>query len=182
MHYIFDRRLTMLDIALHDLKEEDLSRQHIAEELWKDHRIEIPELEWSKEKISFKKEKLNDDNAPEDFHIVEGKEYEYLEYSVPFSGSEFIDDIFKTADKTEGISIHKDKVIYREYSHDKIEDNQAETDRIRFNAKKALGIVAERLDEFAADAAEFNQTVLPSAIASKLANEKGMRVENSIHK
>jgi hypothetical protein len=176
MHYIFDRRLNMLDIALHDLPEDDLSKEHIAEELWKDHRIEIPELEWSKEKISFKKEKLTDDNVPDHFHIKEGEEYEYMEYSVPFSGSEFIEDIFKTADKTEGLSIHKDKVIYREYSHDKIEDNEAETGRIRFNARKAIGTVAERLDEFAADAAEFNQTVLPSAIASRLANEKGLRL------
>jgi hypothetical protein len=180
MHYIFDRRLNMLDIALHDLKESDLSKEHIAEELWKDHRMEIPELEWSKEKISFKKVELSDDNAPEDFHIKEGEEYEYLEYSVPFSDSEFIEDIFKTADKTEGLSIHKDKVIYREYSHSKIEDDPAETDRIKFNAKKAIGTVAERLDEFAADAAEFNQTVLPSAIASKLANEKGFRMEKHL--
>jgi hypothetical protein len=171
----------MLDIALHELKEDELSKQKIAEELWKDHRIEIPELDWDKEKISFHKEELTDDNAPEDFHIKEGEEYEYLEYTVPFSNSEFIDDIFKTADKTEGLSIHKDKAIYREYSHDKIEDDPGETDRIKFNAKKAIGTVAERLDEFAADAAEFNQTVLPSAIASRLANEKGMRIGKHIH-
>lgn len=171
----------MLDIALHELSEKELGRENIAEELWKDHRIEIPQLEWSREKISFKKEKLTNDNAPEDFHIEEGKEYEYLEYTVPFSSSEFIDDIFKTTDKEEGISIHNDKVIYREYSHDKIEDNTEETQRIRFNAKKAIASVASRLDEFAADAAEFNQTVLPSSVATRLANEKGMRSEKELH-
>jgi hypothetical protein len=171
----------MLDIAINELKEEELSQTNVAEELWKSHRIIIPQLEMSREDIDFGKEKLTSDNAPEDFHIAEGREYEYMKCTVPFSEDEFIDDIFKTSTKTEGLSIHKDKIIYKEYSHDKIKDSNSERERIRNNARKAIGIVSERLDEFAADAQEFNQTTLPRTIATRLANEKAMRIMKAAH-
>jgi hypothetical protein len=171
----------MLDIAISKLDEDDVSKTSVAEELLKEHRIKIPQLEMNREDIDVKKEKLTSDNAPEDFHIVEGKEYECLKCTVPFSSSEFIDDIFKTSTKTEGLSIHTDKIIYKEYSHDRIEGNNPERDRIRNNARKAIGIVSEKLDEFAADAEEFNQTTLPRAIATKLANEKGRRKTKAVH-
>ena len=165
----------MLDIAISELNEEELDNDHIAEELLKDHRICIPQLEMNKEDIDVKKEKHTDDNAPDNFHIEEGKQYEYLKYKVPFSDSAFIEDIFSTSTKTEGLSIHKDEIIYKEYSHEKIEDNDAEYNRIKNNARKAIASVSEKLDEFAADAVEFNQTTLPRAIATKLANEKSLR-------
>jgi hypothetical protein len=181
MHYIFERRLNMLDIAIHELKDEEISQERIAEKLLKDHRLFIPKLEMKKEHIEIKKEKLTSDNAPKDFHIDEGKQYEYLKYTVPFSSSEFIDDIFSMSSKTEGLSIHSDKIIYKEYSHDKIEGNSVEENRIRHNARKAMSTVYNRLEEFDADAQEFNQTTLPLAIATRLSNEMGLRSAKAVH-
>lgn len=176
MHYLFERRLNMLDIAINDLSDEALKKEATATELLKDYHIEIPELQTEKVKYEIKKEKLTTDNAPEAFHNQHGHEYDFLSCTFPFSSTEFIDDILKMTSKDEGLTIKPKEIVYKEFSHHKIETHNAEYERIKANAHKAIAPVSMLLDEFAADAVEFNQLQLPAAISEKLSAEKLRRV------
>lgn len=176
MHYLFARRLNMLDIAINELSDEALEKETTAAELLKDYRIEIPELQLDKAKCEIKKEKLTADNAPEAFHTRHGHEYDFLSCTFPFSSPEFIDDILKITSKEEGLTLKPKEIVYKEFSHHKIETNNAEYERIQANAHKAIAPVSMLLDEFAADAVEFNQLQLPAAISEKLSAEKLRRV------
>jgi len=48
MHYIFDRGLNMLDIALNDLSGRDLYEEGVEQKLIEDHKIEILNLDMGK--------------------------------------------------------------------------------------------------------------------------------------
>lgn len=176
MHYLFERRLNMVDVALNSLTEEEILEEDREQKLLEEHRIAIPQLEWEKASYDIKKTRLTSDNAPPDFHIHHGHEYTYLECSIPFSDPGFIEDIFTLSSKAEGLSIKPDSLVYREYSHDPIEKGNAEYERIKANVHKAAAAVEMRLDEFAADAVEFNQVFLPAAVQQKLAAEKVRRL------
>jgi hypothetical protein len=123
-----------------------------------------------------KKERLTLDSAPADFHISHGHEYSCLVCTVPFTETETIADIFKLTAPTEGLSITSKEIEYKEFSHDEVEENGAEFERIKSNARKAAQSVELQLDEFAADAVEFNQVQLPAGIGEKIAQEKSRRI------
>ncbi|MDB5252507.1 MAG: hypothetical protein JWP27_1676 [Flaviaesturariibacter sp.] len=176
MHYLFERRLNMLDVELNALKDDDLQKEDLFDRLVDDYRIAIPELNWDKAKYEVKKERLTLDNAPAEFHVRHGEDYHYVVCTVPFSETDYITDIFKMAAPSEGLSIKPKEIEYREYSHDKIEENDAEYERIKTNARKAAQTVDQQLDEFAADAVEFNQVQLPAAVGEKIAQEKSRRI------
>lgn len=177
MHYLFARRLNMLDIAIHSLSDEELLSEEKQQKLAKEYCIEIPELNRDKAKAEIKKEKLTSENAPENFHVHEGQEYQYFSYKIPFSSSEYISDILKLQNKHEGLSVSEKELEYREYSHSHIEEDGSENTRLRRDAEKAIEGIELCLDEFAANAVEFNQMILPKAIVEKCEAERMIRIK-----
>ncbi|MCW3072986.1 MAG: hypothetical protein JWP69_55 [Flaviaesturariibacter sp.] len=175
MHYIFERRLNMLDVAINDLKEKDIADAELPMRLAEEHRMEIPELDLAKAEYKVKKERLTSDTAPKDFHIRHGEEYSYMTATFPFTDDAYIRDILTLQKLDEGLTITPKEVIYKEYSHSPFEEGSEEYLRIKANARKAVHTVELSLDEVAAEAAEFNQVYLPAAIKEKLAYEKVRR-------
>lgn len=182
MHYLFQRRLNMVDVALNKMKDEQVQDADVAQQLLQDHKIEIPALEWEKAKYEVKKERLTSENAPPEFTIRHGHEYDYLICTIPFSDDEFISDIFKLTAVPEGLTIKPNEIEYKEYSHDAIDENGVEYQRIKHNSRKVAQTVELQLDEFAADAVEFNQVFLPAAVTEKLAAERKRRVVHQAEK
>lgn len=175
MHYLFQRRLNMVDVALNEMKDEEVNDENTAQKLLEENRIVIPDLEWNKAKYEVKKERLTSENAPPEFTVRHGHDYYYMICQIPFSDDNFISDIFKLTAVPEGLSIKPKEIEYREYSHDEIPEKGPEYHRIVANSRKAAEVVEMQLDEFAADAVEFNQVFLPVGIAQKLAAERTRR-------
>ena len=176
MHYIFQRRLNMLDVHINDLKDEELADAGIEKKHFEDHKIEIPEVSYDKAKYDVKKERLTSDTAPADFGIHHGKEYNYMKVTFPFSDDTFVTDLLTLQNADEGLTLAGKEVVYTEYSHDPIEKDSPEFQRIKDNAHRAMTTVELTLDEAAANAAEFNQVYLPAAIDQKLAAERARRL------
>jgi hypothetical protein len=176
MHYIFQRRLNMLDVVINDLKDEELGDPGLEKKLQEEHRIEIPEVVYDKVKYDVKKERLTSETAPAGFHIRHGQEYNYMTATFSFSDDQFITDLLTLQNSDEGLLLAGKEVVYTEYSHDPIAKDSPEFERIKDNAKRAMATVELCLDEAAADAAEFNQVYLPAAIDQKLAAERARRL------
>lgn len=177
MHYLFERRLNMLEIAVHELSDEALADFGQPDTLLKDYSIYIPELNAEKVKEGFHKKDILPDEGPEGFRIRHKEKAYYYTYEVPFTHSEFLTDILPMRSCEEGLSISADHLRYTEYSHTPIDGDAHEKQRLRANAEKAIADVTLVLDEWAANAVEFNQLVLPVAIQEKIQAERLLRFE-----
>lgn len=177
MHYLFERRLNMLEIAVHELSDEALADFGQPQTLLQDYSIYIPEVNFEKVKESTHKKDILPDEGPEGFK-VRHKEKAYLyTYQLPFTGSDFLTDILPMRVCEEGLSITPEHLLYTEYSHAPIDGDSHEKQRLRANAEKAIADVTLVLDEWAANAVEFNQLVLPVAIQEKIQGERLLRFE-----
>ncbi|GAA4323458.1 hypothetical protein [Flaviaesturariibacter amylovorans] len=177
MHYLFERRLNMLEVALHGLSDAALADPGLPENLQRDYAIHIPELDTHKVKEEHSKKELVPNETPEGFHLRKKGTFYVFTYTVPYTSKEFITDILPMRSCDEGLSIGADNVVYREWDHEPIEGNTRELLRLRANAEKALADVQLTLDEYAANALEFNQLVLPVAIIEKIQAERLLRFE-----
>ncbi|RYY97412.1 MAG: hypothetical protein EOO11_10975 [Chitinophagaceae bacterium] len=177
MHYLFERRLNMLEVALHELTDEALADPGLPERLQRDHAIQIPELDTDKVKEDHSKKELLPNETPEGFKLRKKGTYYVFTYTVPYTFKDFVTDILPMRSCDEGLSIGADNVVYREWDHEPIEGNTRELLRLRANAEKAVADVQLSLDEYAANAVEFNQLLLPVAIMEKIQAERLMRFE-----
>lgn len=172
MHYIFDRRLNMLDIAINDLSESDLYDEEIKDKLIKEHTIEIPDLQYNKLSNEIKSVKITYDNAPKDFKYTPNEEYDYILFKIPFTKEEFVSDLFKTGEKDQGCYIKGDTLFYKEFSVEKIKDNQPLIEEIRKKATEASNSVQEKIDEYQRQAKKFNEEILPVEVTKRLEKQK----------
>ncbi|TCZ74085.1 hypothetical protein [Flaviaesturariibacter aridisoli] len=177
MHYLFERRLNMLEIAVHQLTDEALADFSLPETLLKEHLIYIPELLTDKAKEDTHKKDVLPDEGPEGYKLRHKEKTFYYTYKVPFSSEEFLTDILPMRSCDEGLTVTPAHVQYTEYSHTPIEGNTRELVRMRVNAEKTIADIALILDEWAANAVEFNQLVLPVAIQEKIQAERLLRFE-----
>jgi hypothetical protein len=173
MHYIFDRRLNMLDIALDQLSDKDLYDENIKNKLIKEHTIEIPDLVFNKLSHEVKTVKVTYDNAPKDFKFTLNEEYDYILFKIPFIKEEFVGDLFKTGEKDQGCYIKGDTLYYKEWSIEKLKDNAPMIAEIQKKAIDASNQVQEKIDGFQRDARKFNEEILPKEVAERLDREKG---------
>lgn len=177
MHYIFERRLNMLEIAVHQCSDEQLADFGLPETLLKDHLLYIPELLTDKAKEGTHKKDVLPDEGPEGFRLRHKEKAYYYTYEVPFSSEDFLTDLLPMRTCDEGLSVTPAQVRYTEYSHTPIEGQTRELVRMRVNAEKAIADIGLVLDEWAANAVEFNQLVLPVAIQEKIQAERLLRFE-----
>jgi hypothetical protein len=177
MHYLYERRLNMLEIAIHELSDEQLADFGLPETLLRDHTIDIPDLEQDKMKEDFHEKDLLPGEGPEEFRLRKKTKAYYYTAKAPFSSKEFIADLLPMRTCMEGLSIAADGVSYTEWSHEPLGKDGPDKQRLRANAEKSFADVKLTLDEFAANAAEFNQLVLPVAIQEKIQAERLLRFE-----
>ena len=177
MHYLFERRLNMLEIAVHQCSDEALADFGLPETLLKEHLIYIPELLTDKAREDTHQKDVLPDEGPEGYKLRHKEKTFYYTYKVPFSSGEFLSDILPMRVCDEGLSVTPTHVLYTEYSHTPIDDSTRELLRVRANAQKAISDIVLILDEWAANAVEFNQLLLPVAIQEKIQAERLLRFE-----
>jgi hypothetical protein len=177
MHYLYERRLNMLEIAIHALSDEQLADYSLPETLLRDHTIDIPDLEQDKMKEDFHEKELLPGEGPEEFRLRKKTKAYYYTAKTPYSSKEFIQDLLPMRSCMEGLSIAADGLTYTEWSHEPLGKDGPDKQRLRANAEKSFADVKLTLDEFAANAAEFNQLVLPVAIQEKIQAERLFRFE-----
>ncbi|RYY90656.1 MAG: hypothetical protein EOO15_01670 [Chitinophagaceae bacterium] len=177
MHYLFERRLNMLEIAIHELSDEALADYGQQQTLLKDYSVYIPEVNLDKVKEGFHKKDVLPDEGPDGFKLRHKERAYYYTYQVPFTANEFLTDILPMRVCDEGLSVTPEHLLYTEYSHTPIEGDGHEKQRLRANAEKAIADITLVLDEWAANAVEFNQLVLPVAIQEKIQAERLLRFE-----
>ncbi|GAB4091452.1 hypothetical protein [Flaviaesturariibacter terrae] len=177
MHYLFERRLNMLEIAIHELSDEALADPGQPATLLQDYRLEIPTLLTDKAKEGTHKKDVLPDEGPEGYKLRHKEKAYYYTYEAPFSSEEFLTDILPMRSCEEGLSVSTEKVRYTEYSHTPIEGNTRELVRMRVNAEKSMADIELLLDEWAANCVEFNQLLLPVAIQEKIQAERLLRFE-----
>jgi hypothetical protein len=177
MHYLYERRLNMLEIAIHELSDEQLADYGQPDMLLRGHVLEIPDLEHDHMKEEFHEKDLLPGEGPEEFRLrKKSKAYNYVA-KMPFTSSELITDLLPIRSCMEGLSIAPDGLTYVEWSHEPLGENGPDKQRLRANAEKAFADVQLTLDEFAANSAEFNQLLLPVAIQEKIQAERLFRFE-----
>lgn len=172
MHYIFDRRLNMVDVALNDLSDKDLYEEDSKQKLIDEHKIEIPDLNIKKLSHEIKTVKLNYDNAPKGFTYTPNEEYDYILFKIPFTKEEFVSDLFKTGEKEQGCYIKGDALYYKEYSAEKLKDNTVAIEEIQKKAFSASNDVQEKIDGYQREAKKFNDEILPVEVSQRLDKEK----------
>jgi hypothetical protein len=177
MHYLFERRLNMLEIAIHGCSDEELAGFSLPETLLREYSILIPELLHDKAKESTHKKEVLATEGPEGFHLRHKEKAYYYTRKIPFSSTGYLVDILPMRVCEEGLSITPEAVTYIEYSHTEMEGNTRAIVALRAHAEKAIDDVALMLDEYAANAVEFNQLVLPVSIVEKIQAERLLRFE-----
>ncbi|RYZ21786.1 MAG: hypothetical protein EOO16_11675 [Chitinophagaceae bacterium] len=177
MHYLYQRRLNMLEIAIHELSDEQLADAGLQEQLLKDYSVTVPDIDREKLKEDYHEKELAPGEGPEDFRLRKKTKAYYYTAKAGFLNDEFVEDLLPMRVCMEGLSIAKDGLTYTEWSHEPLGKDVPDKQRLRANAEKSFSDVQLTLDEFAANSAEFNQLTLPIAIQEKIQAERLFRFE-----
>jgi|GEM_PF-5763178 len=180
MHYLFERRLNMLEIEVHDLKDDALADFGLQARLQNDYSIDIPVLNTDGAKEEIDDKEVLPEEGPEGFRLREKTKVYYYRCRAPFSSKAFISDLLPMVTKEEGLSISEEAATYTEFSHVPLEKDTRERLALWARAQKAFADVSLTLDEFAANAVEFNQLILPAAVLEKIQAERLLRFERQV--